>query len=217
LSATLQGFQTTYISNVFLGNSESQRFNMTLRLGATAGTNMDIVVDARTLLAQSAASIGEALTADRIQNLPLVGNNVLQLLNTLPGSNNATFAGVAPANGNFVRDGLAVADPRFQNGVFATTIINPDLVGEVHLILTPVDAELGRGNAQIMAGPPGRPAVGPMARPNSIQGPLRFASSRSLCVPTGRRARAQTLPKRRSGIPASGPIQLPAQRQSHSI
>jgi hypothetical protein len=42
-----------------------------------------------------------------------------------------------------------VTDGRFANGLFATTTINPDLVGEVRLILTPVDAELGRGNAQV--------------------------------------------------------------------
>src|SRR6185295_5679202 len=33
--------------------------------------------------------------------------------------------------------------------VMTTNVINPDLVGEIKLILSPVDAELGRGNAQI--------------------------------------------------------------------
>src|SRR5262249_22227996 len=33
--------------------------------------------------------------------------------------------------------------------VLTTNVINPDLVGEIRLILSPVDAELGRGNAQI--------------------------------------------------------------------
>src|SRR6185295_12674790 len=32
---------------------------------------------------------------------------------------------------------------------FTPTVINPDLVGEIKLILAPVDAELGRGNAQV--------------------------------------------------------------------
>jgi hypothetical protein len=50
---------------------------------------------------------------------------------------------------NTVRDGLSVSDGRFDNGVFGTTTINPDLVAEVRLILTPVDAELGRGNGQV--------------------------------------------------------------------
>ena len=33
--------------------------------------------------------------------------------------------------------------------VFTPVTINPDLVGEIKLILSPVDAELGRGNAQV--------------------------------------------------------------------
>ena len=34
-------------------------------------------------------------------------------------------------------------------GVMSPTTINPDLVGEIRLILSPVDAELGRGNSQM--------------------------------------------------------------------
>ena len=50
---------------------------------------------------------------------------------------------------NTVRDGLSVTDGRFPNGAFATTVLNPDMVGEIRLILTPVDAEVGRGNGQV--------------------------------------------------------------------
>jgi hypothetical protein len=85
-----------------------------------------------------------------------VSNNVLDLVRILPGyrespGGNAfdTFAGQASNTVNTVRDGLSVTDGRFNNGVFSTTTINPDLVGEIRLILTPVDAELGRGNAQV--------------------------------------------------------------------
>jgi hypothetical protein len=49
-----------------------------------------------------------------------------------------------------MRDGRSVTDGRFSiNGVFGTTTMTPDLVGEVRLVLTPVDAESGRGNAQV--------------------------------------------------------------------
>ena len=33
--------------------------------------------------------------------------------------------------------------------LLSTTTLNPDLVGEIRLILSPVDAELGRGNSQV--------------------------------------------------------------------
>jgi len=71
-----------------------------------------------TFLATSGSTVGQVLTKRQIRDLPLVGNNVLDLVNT----------------------GTGFAQP---------TVINPDLIGEVRLILQPVDAELGRGNSQI--------------------------------------------------------------------
>src|SRR6187549_2117703 len=147
LTATLQGFQTATVSNVTLGSAENQRFNITLKLGS-AGTTVDVAVDASQIIAQSSSSIGEALNPDKVRNLPLIGGDVLNLINTVAGINgtdssaNTTFAGIGAGSVNTVRDGLSVSDGRFVNGVFATTIINPDLVGEVKIILAPVDAEM---------------------------------------------------------------------------
>ena len=60
-----------------------------------------------------------------------------------------TFAGLSAGTVNTVRDGINVTDGRYANGIYASTTINPELVGEIRLILTPVDAELGRGNGQV--------------------------------------------------------------------
>jgi hypothetical protein len=118
-----------------------------------------VEVSSDSLLAASSASIGEVLNPDRIANLPLVGNNVLDLVRILPGYRQGpggllgaqldTFAGTPASAVNTTRDGISVTDGRFINGVYSTTTINPDLVGEVRLILAPVDAESGRGSAQI--------------------------------------------------------------------
>jgi Carboxypeptidase regulatory-like domain len=154
LTATLQGFQTATVSNVTLGSAETQRFNIVLRLGSAAGTTVDVAVDASTIIAQSSPSIGEALNADKVRDLPMIGGDVLQLINTVAGVNGtgaqANFAGIGAGSINTVRDGLSVSDGRFVNGVFATTVINPDLVGEIKIILAPVDAEMGRGNGQVI-------------------------------------------------------------------
>src|SRR5215470_20362025 len=154
LSASLQGFQTATVTNINLGSAETQRFNITLKLGSAAGTNVDVTVDATNIIAQSSPSIGEALTSDKLRDLPMIGGDVLQLINTIAGVNGtgaaANFAGIGAGSINTVRDGLSVSDGRFVNGVFATTVINPDLVGEVKIILAPVDAEMGRGNGQVI-------------------------------------------------------------------
>jgi hypothetical protein len=149
LSASLPGFQTQTFNNYQVGAGEQLRLNFTLTV-ATTQTAVEVNVDASALIATSSSSIGQVLTSNTVQNLPLVGEDVLQLIGIMPGVVAENFAGVASSQVNTVRDGLSVSDGRFQNGVFATTVINPDLVGEVRLILAPVDAELGRGNGQVI-------------------------------------------------------------------
>jgi hypothetical protein len=64
---------------------------------------------------------------------------------------NGTFAGVSADKVNMQRDGIDASGSAYwvQAGAQSATFINPDLVGEVRLVLAPVDAEMGRGNAQV--------------------------------------------------------------------
>jgi hypothetical protein len=157
VEATLPSFKRARVANIDLRANETLRYNLTMEI-ATVNTQLEVTLDARDLLAVSSSSVGEALSQTEVQNLPLVGGDVLDLINTLPGfrlggggpgANSDTFAGAASNTINTVRDGLSVTDGRFPNGVFATTVLNPDMVGEIKLILTPVDAEMGRGNGQV--------------------------------------------------------------------
>jgi hypothetical protein len=157
LDASLPGFQTARVENINLQNNQTLRYNLTLQVATTA-TRVEISIDARDILATSSASVGEVLSENQVADLPLIGGDVLDLVSLLPGFrrgagvpgvNTDTMAGIQSSAINTVRDGLSVTDGRFQNGVFATTVMNPDMVGEIRLILTPVDAELGRGNGQV--------------------------------------------------------------------
>ena len=157
MEAVLPGFRNARVANIELGNNETQRYNLTLQV-ATLGTSVEVTLDARDVLAVSSASVGEALTQNQVTSLPMIGGDVLDLIsilpgfregNNTPGNNNDSFAGISSASINTVRDGLSVSDGRFDNGVFATTMISPDMVAEIRLILTPVDAEMGRGNGQV--------------------------------------------------------------------
>ena len=87
ITATLQGFQTATVENISLGSAETQRFNIILKLGSAAGTTVDVAVDASTIISQSSPSIGEALNADKVRDLPMIGGDVLQLINTVAGVN----------------------------------------------------------------------------------------------------------------------------------
>src|SRR5438552_5640072 len=154
LSAELPGFKTQVLTNVQLGQSASARYNFTLQVGAVTDA-VEVTAEATALIAESSSTIGQVLSEKKVRDLPLVSNNVLDLMQTMAGVRGATlgegttFAGVSTSMVNTVRDGLSVQDGRYANGVGSTTQVHPDMVGEFRVILSPVDAELGRGNGQV--------------------------------------------------------------------
>jgi hypothetical protein len=156
ITAELPGFQTKSYE-VQLGNAQTVRLNFGLNV-ASVGTSVEVTVAVDTLLATSSASVGEVLSQQKAQDLPLVGNNVLSLLTTMSGARlddngvTGTFAGMSNYNVNVQRDGIdASASARYmQAGIQTATMMNPDLIGEVRLIVAPVDAEMGRGNGQMI-------------------------------------------------------------------
>jgi len=154
LTAELAGFRTQVFNDVQLGQSAAARYNFMLQVGSAA-TAVEVTAEATALIAESSPTIGQVLAEKQVRDLPLVSNNVLDLMQTMAGVRGATlgesttFAGISTGMVNTVRDGLSVQDGRYANGVGATTQIHPDMVGEFRVILTPVDAELGRGNGQV--------------------------------------------------------------------
>ena len=165
ISASLPGFQTKSFTDVQLSQNTSSRFNFELGVSGV-NTQVEVQISADTILATSGATIGQALSQQKVQALPIVGNNVLDLITVMAGvegivpSNppsaanafgreNTTFAGVSAQNVAIIRDGIQVQDNRYPNGIYSATTINPDLVGEIRLILAPVDVEMGRGNGAI--------------------------------------------------------------------
>lgn len=154
LTAELPGFKQYTYNGVQLGAGVSLRFNFTLEIGGVTSA-VEVSADAASLIAQSSATIGEVLTATAVRDLPLASNNVLDLMATMAGVRGddlgeaTTFAGISTAYVNTTRDGISINENRYNLGVTSTTLINPDLVGEMRVILAPVDAESGRGNGQV--------------------------------------------------------------------
>src|SRR5688572_13940940 len=154
LTATLPGFKTHTINDVNLGSGVSARYNFVLELGEVAST-VEVTASASTLITDASSSIGQVLNEDKVRELPMVTNNVLDLMKTMAGvrgqglGETTSFAGISTGLVNTVRDGLSVQDGRYAAGVGSTTLMNPDMVGEFRVILAPVDAELGRGNGQV--------------------------------------------------------------------
>src|SRR5262245_41154995 len=164
ISGELPGFQKQTYQNVALGNAVTVRLNFTMQV-ATQAQSVEVTIAADTLIATSSPTIGQVLTEKKVSDLPVVGNNVLDMLTVLGGLDNfvatsgpgqsafgresATLAGVSAGFTPVLRDGVMVQDTRWPTGINSATVINPDLVGEIRLIVAPVDAELGRGNGAV--------------------------------------------------------------------
>lgn len=160
VSAELPGFQTRVINGLELGVAQQVRQNFSLQV-AGVNTAVDVSIAADSALTSSGASVGEVLPEYKVQALPLVGNNVLDLINIMIGyqgpddattsasAPSASLAGLPIMSVNTVMDGLSVNDGRYNLGINSATRINPDMVGEIRLIVAPVDAETGRGSGQV--------------------------------------------------------------------
>jgi hypothetical protein len=156
--ATQPGFQTQSYTKVALGSSAQVRLNFQLQVGGVS-TSIEVSVAADKMLLESSSSVGDVLSQKKVEELPSVNRNALDLVkimsgvvmadDTIFGANNSNFAGVGANGVNIQRDGTTVNDVRWPGGINAATRVNPDLVGEFRMILAPVDAEVGRGNAQI--------------------------------------------------------------------
>ena len=166
VSGELPGFQKQTYTPVALGNSVTVRLNFTLQV-ATQAQSVEVTIEADTVLATSSPTVGQVMSEKKVSELPVVGNNVLDMLNVLGGLDNLVFTSANPAAANafgrettslagvsavytpVLRDGVMVQDTRWPTGINSATVINPDLVGEIRLIVSPVDAELGRGNGAV--------------------------------------------------------------------
>lgn len=158
VKAELPGFQIKTFTNVRLEVGQQARLNFELEVSGVA-TNIEVTTSAEQLLLESSSSVGDVLPAETVINLPTVNRNALDLVKVMSGvivtddpifaANDTTFAGVSASAVNIQRDGVTVNDVRFPTGVNAATRLNPDLVGEFKMVLSPVDAEIGRGNAQV--------------------------------------------------------------------
>ena len=151
VTASLPGFQTKVakaLSSTFL---EQARFNFTMQVG-TLSTSVEVSVAAEMLLASS-SSVGTVLPEYKVNDLPLANRDVLSLTSTMAGvvqgNQTASFAGSRTGAVQTMVNGIAVNDGRYQTGVYSATQLSPDIVSEIRILVSPADAETGRGSGQV--------------------------------------------------------------------
>jgi hypothetical protein len=151
VTATLTGFQTQSYKQVALGISQQVRLNFTLQVGGQS-QSVEVTVAADTLIATTSASVGNVLPDYKVSDLPMANRNVLDLIKVTPGAVGDAFAGLPGSMTMTTRDGIAINNGRPTPGsalIYTTTFTSPDLVEQVRVIVSPADAELGRGSGQV--------------------------------------------------------------------
>jgi hypothetical protein len=161
ITAELPGFKVAAADNLEVGASAQVRWNFSMEVGAV-GTQVEVTVAADQLITETSQSVGTFLTQQRMTDIPLVGQNVLDVLQVLPGfrqsldgaDSHSTVGGMSLDTVNATINGLSTVSSRDSASLWGrqtmtTAVVNPDMVAEMKLVTTPVDAELGRGNAQI--------------------------------------------------------------------
>ena len=96
VSGDLPGFQKQTYQDVTLGNAVTVRLNFTLQV-ANQAQSVEVTIAADTLIATSSPTIGQVLSEKKVSDLPVVGNNVLDMLNVLGGLDNLVFTSANPS------------------------------------------------------------------------------------------------------------------------
>ena len=160
--ADFTGFQRTVREGVRL--TAGSQINLALPM-AVAGqvTEIEVTGTVEGMVLEASASTGTLIQEDVIMAIPALNTNVIDATLSVMGGvtqvttgsrsislNTQEVAGIPATMINVSRDGITVNELRFEyTGIAAAGNINPEVVGEMRVIQSAVDAEMGRGAGQV--------------------------------------------------------------------
>ena len=154
IEAAAPGFKTGELTNVTVNLGAIARHDFQLEVGAA--TEVVTVEAGATLISTEDSRLATQVVGRQIQDLPLNGRNVYDLIQLAPGAVNV--AGVSFENGeNTVVNGLR---PNFNGFLIngssnkglsggSQTLVNPDLVAEFQMLTLNMSAQYGNSAASI--------------------------------------------------------------------
>ncbi len=150
-TAEFAGFRKSVLSDVELETGSMLTINMGLELGA-ASDSVEVTAQATEVNATS-SSVGNVIDGKRLQDLPLNGRSVYDLLLTQPGVQSGTNFYLNGNQGgavNFTMDGVTAMDNLHQSSFYLySNVVSVDRAEEVRVVTSPADAEYGRGSGQV--------------------------------------------------------------------
>ena len=151
LSATLQGFRRLDRHGIRLATGETIRLDLELAIGGVQETVI-ITADAP-LLRGETGSLGQVVTQEKIQGLPLNGRNFIALAGLAPGialppgSSLPRINGGRPRTNEYLFDGISVLQPEPGQVAFFPVV---DAIQEFKIESNSPPAEFGRFNGGVV-------------------------------------------------------------------
>ena len=150
VSAELAGFRKAVAERIALDVGSRISVDLKLEVGTAAET---VTVESSSSPLEAVnSSVSNVVTLQRVQDLPLQNLDAGSLIALQPGVIGDNFNGVRSQSQNVTLDGVNIQETRYNGGwnsgntPAATSV---DLVGEFRVSTAPVDAEFGRGMAQV--------------------------------------------------------------------
>lgn len=156
VTAALTGFSTVVIDPVVLDLAAQVRLNFTLPV-AKGTTTVEVTAAGESPLLATSANVGGVLQGQQVLDLPLIDQNATNLALTQAGFAGGIGSGVNVAGGStqalsVTVNGIDVTNKRVdRNGGLNSGQLSQsvDMVEEVKVVTSPVDAELGRALGQV--------------------------------------------------------------------
>jgi len=158
IEAEMQGFKKSSVQGIQLNINQNARVDITLSVGEV---NQEVQVTASAPLVDTReVQLGGLVDSRRVNDLPLNGRNVYQLVTILPGVTNARLATGPDDTGNYLnvngsrsRQSSFFLDGNLNNSHFRNSgneAPNPDAVEEFRLITSNFNAEFGRSSGAVV-------------------------------------------------------------------
>jgi hypothetical protein len=158
LRVELTGFKTALISNVVLQVDSTTRQNAVLELGGITETVQ--VSSEAPIINTTDASLGNALSREQIDALPVEAQNVVHLLSLQPGavfvpvninsdpedSRYGSVTGARADQQNVTLDGIDVNDPQNQTAYTSAVRVTQEALQEFRVSTATYNADMGRSS-----------------------------------------------------------------------
>jgi hypothetical protein len=159
LSVERDGFKTIKRSDVKVETGGQAGLNFSMEVGPGKEETVAVTASPGTEAIEQNPTTGTVMQSEYLTNLPTVSNDVMDFVNAiggvipatdpLMGADNQMLMGTAAPGIAVIRDGININEVRWSSGINAPSHINPELVQEFKVVLSPADAEYGRGAGQV--------------------------------------------------------------------